>query len=133
MERLDSRTRYASDMEEYLEQNGRHFNKYLFEYATSMMEDRNKHKLAVWSKEQVENLFRSQGITIKNAKGHDAAYVTNMARADYWGSSIIDEARLALFVKDYIDDVDGNPTRAFDEFYINCVAKGVPIFWDEMI
>jgi len=133
MERLDSRTRYASDMEEYLEQNGRHFNKHLFEYATSMMEDRNKHKLGVWSKEQVENLFRNHGITIKNAKGHDAAYVANMARADYWGSSIVDEMRLALYVKDYIDDVDGNPTRAFDEFYINCVAKGVPIFWDEMI
>jgi hypothetical protein len=120
-------------MEDYLEENGRHFNKHLFEFATSLMRDRNNNKLAVWNKEQVENFLREHGIVLKNAMGYDAAYVINMARADYFGSSIVDNPRLALYVRDYIDDVDGNPTRAFDEFYINSVAKGVPIFWADML
>lgn len=56
-----------------------------------------------------------------------------MARADYYGSSISNEAQLALFVKDYLDDPDGAKSRAFDEFYIKSVALGIPIFWDEMM
>ena len=43
------------------------------------------------------------------------------------------EKRLAMFVKDYVDDRDGSPTRAFDEFYIKTVALGIPVFWDEML
>lgn len=133
MERLDSRTRYNSDMEEYLERYGRHFNKKLFDFAVSMMVDRNNKKPSVWDKEASEKLIQDNGVSIKNTVGHDAAYVLNMARSDYYGSSIVEDSRLALYVKDYIDDIDGNPTRAFDEFYINCVAKGVPIFWEEML
>jgi len=116
-------------MEEY----GRHFNRRLFEFATGMMEDRNGNKLKVWDKEKVENLLKNNGINLRNAKGHDAAYVLNMALADYWGSSLTDEQHLALFVKDYVDDRDGSETRAFDEFYIKTVALGIPVFWDEML
>lgn len=46
---------------------------------------------------------------------------------------IADEIRMAMFLRDYIDDPDGNPTRPFDEFYINCIAKGVDIPWEDMI
>ena len=120
-------------MEEYLERYGRHFNKKLFDFAVSMMVDRNNKKPSVWDKEASEKLIQDNGVSIKNAVGHDVAYVLNMARSDYYGSSIVEDSRLALYVKDYIDDIDGNPTRAFDEFYINCVAKGVPIFWEEML
>ena len=56
-----------------------------------------------------------------------------MAMADYWGSSIEDDAHLALFVKDYLDDPDGYETKAFDHFVMDCRAKGEPIFWDEMM
>lgn len=87
----------------------------------------------VWDKKACDEFLKNNGVTVKNAMGHDAAYVLNMARADYYGSSITDDGHLALFVKDYCDDVDGNPTRAFDEFYINSVAKGVPVFWDECL
>jgi len=133
MERKDSRTRYPSALEEYMEEYGRHFNRRLFEFATGMMEDRNGNKLKVWDKEKVENLLKNNGINLRNAKGHDAAYVLNMALADYWGSSLTDEQHLALFVKDYVDDRDGSETRAFDEFYIKTVALGIPVFWDEML
>lgn len=133
MERRDSRTKYTSAMEEYLEDYGYHFNKRLFEFAVSMMEDKSGQRLKPWDKQRTDEFLKANGISVKNSMGHDAAYVVNMARADYFGSSISDEQHLALFVKDYIDDPDGAPTRAFDEFYIKSVALGIPIFWDEML
>ena len=120
-------------MEEYLEEYGYHFNKKLFEFAVDMMKDRNGVRLTPWDKDKTETFLKSYGVTLRKSMGHDAAYVVNMARADYWGSSISDETHLAAFVKDYCEDVDGAPTKAFDHFYIDCVAKGVPIFWDEML
>lgn len=120
-------------MEEYIEDYGFHFNKKLFEFAVSMMRDRNGSKLQAWDKDKVESFLKNYGVSLHNHKGHDAAYVVNMARADYWGSSISDETHLAAFIKDYLDDPDGAPTRAFDEFYIKTVALGIPIFWDEML
>ena len=120
-------------MEEYLSEYGYHFNKRLFDFAVEMMEDRNGKPLSVWDKEKSEEFLRANNVKIKSAKGHDAAYVLNMARADYWGSALFDEQHLALFVQNYIEDPDGSPTRAFDEFYIKTVALGIPIFWDEML
>ena len=120
-------------MEEYLERYGRHFNKNLFEFATSMMVDRNSRKQPIWDKAKADDFLKTYGVVIKNAAGHDSAYVLNMARFDYYGSSIVEDSKLSFYVRDYMDDIDGNPTRAFDEFYINCVAKGVPIFWEEML
>lgn len=120
-------------MEEYLEDYGYHFNKRLFEFAVDMMEDRSGQPLKPWDKQKTTEFLKALGVTLKNDKGHDAAYVLNMARADYFGSSIADEQHLALFVRDYLDDKDGSPTRAFDEFYIKTVAMGIPVFWDEML
>ena len=120
-------------MEEYLEDYGFHFNKRLFEFAVEMMEDRNGQPLKPWDKQKSTDFLKANGVSLKNDMGHDAAYVLNMARADYFGSSIVDDPHLAMFVKDYLDDRDGSPTRAFDEFYIKTVAMGIPIFWDEMM
>ena len=120
-------------MEEYLEEYGYNFNKKLCEFAVSLMEDRGGNKLQPWSKEKVDSFLKANGVTIRNDVGHNATYVLNMARSDYWGSSISDDQHLALYVKDYLDDPDGAKTRAFDEFYIDCMAKGIPIFWDELM
>ena len=120
-------------MEECLEDYGYHFNTKLFEFAVSMMEDKTGNKLQPWSKERTESFLKNNGVSLRNNMGHDAAYVINMARADYWGSSITDDVHLAKFVKDYLDDPDGADTRAFDEFYIKTLALGIPIFWDEMM
>ena len=122
-----------SAFEEYMDMYGCHFSKHLYEFAVSMMKDRNGAKVQAMSKEQVAEKLRTNGITLKNDKGHDAAYVWQMATADYFGSSIKDEAHLALFVKDYLDDPDGSRTKAFDHFVVDCRAKEEPIFWDEMM
>lgn len=81
----------------------------------------------------VENILKANNITLDNDKGYDAAYVFNMAKSDYLGSAIMDEAHLAKFVKDYLDDKDGFDGIAFSRFYADCLAKGVPILWEEMI
>lgn len=120
-------------MEEYLEDYGFHFNTKLFEFAAGMMKDRSGKRISPWDKKKTEEILKTYGVGLENNHGHDAAYVLNMAMADYLGSSITDERHLAMFVKDYLDDPDGSPTRAFDEFYIKTVALGIPIFWDEML
>lgn len=120
-------------MEEYLGDYGFHINKKLFDWAVSRMKDRAGQRLTPWDKERCEEFLKSRGVTLRRGKGHDAAYVLNMARADYYGSSVPDEQRLALFVRDYLDDPDGSETRAFDELYIKTVALGEPIFWEEML
>lgn len=120
-------------MEEYLSEYGYHFNERLYKFAVSMMRDRNGAKIQPAEKDRVEVFLRTQGVSLENNLGHDAAYVLAMARADYLGSSISDDKHLAMFVKDYLDDPDGAKTRAFDEFYIKTVALGIPIFWDEML
>ncbi len=119
--------------EEYIEQYGAHINKKLYEWSVSMMRDRNGNKVPSMSKEEVADLLRAHGVTLLNDKGHDAAYVCQMARADYLGSSIADDRHLALFVKDFLDDPDGSKTKAFDHLVVDCRAKGEAIFWDEMI
>ena len=113
---------------------GRHFSKPMLEWAVSMMRDRNGKKVSVPEKKTLDDLLKTYGIEIERSKGYyDPLYVWCMAKSDYMGSSISDEPHLALYVKDYIDDKDGNKTRAFDEFYINCVAKGVDIPWEDVI
>ena len=122
-----------TSFEEYTDQYGLHFNKKLYEWAVSMMRDRDGGKVQPKTKEQVAEFLRANGIALKNDKGHDAAYVHAMARADYYGSSITDDAHLALFVKDFLDDPDGSKTKALDHFVIDCRSKEEPIFWDEMM
>lgn len=119
--------------EEYIEENGHHFNKKLFEYAVKQMIDRNGNRMNVIPKEQVAEFLRQNGVTISHDVGYDAAYVMHMAKADYFGSSITDDIHLAKFVKDYLDDPDGNPCRAFDEYWINLTAKGKHIYWEDFL
>ncbi len=97
-----------------------------------MMRDRGGSKIQPKSKEQVSEFLRTHGITLKKDKGYDAAYVHAMGMADYYGSSITDEAHLAMFVKDFLDDPDGTDSKAFDHFVVDCRAKDEPVFWDEM-
>ena len=134
MNRLDYYDITPKGMDAYLSSHGRHFSKPMLEWAVSMMRDRKGAKLTAPEKKRVDDTMKSYGIELKRDEGfYDPVYVWCMAKADYLGSSVSDETHLALFVKDYIDDPDGNPTRAFDEFYINCIAKGIDIPWADMI
>jgi len=119
--------------EEYIDQFGAHFNKRLYEWAVSMMKDRGGNRVPPMTKEQVAEWLKNNGVSLKNDKGHDAAYVRAMLFADCWGSSLPNDKQLALGVMDFLDDPDGSKTKAFDHFVVDCRAKGEPIFWDEML
>lgn len=133
MARLDTYEKRETGMDRYLSQYGFNFSKKMYEWAVSMMRDRNGNKMQTVEKEPLMNMLKTNGVSVENDKGYNIPYVYVMAKADYMGSSISDEAHLARFVKDYCDDPDGSPTRAFDEFYAKTIALGIPIIWEDLL
>lgn len=119
--------------EEYVDMYGHHFSKKMYEWAVSMMSDRNGNSVPVKTKEEVDSLLRASGVSLKNNKGHDAAYVYAMLFADCWGSSYTTDKQLALGVMDFLDDPDGTKSKAFDHFVVDCRTKQEPIFWEEFM
>ena len=122
-----------TDFEEYIDQYGCHFSKKLYEWAVSMMKDRNGNKVTPMTKEQVSDFLKAQGVTVKNDKGYDVPYVYHMRKSDSFGGSLTTDKQLAMAVAEYQDDPDGNPTQAFDAFVVKCRALEEPIFWDMML
>ena len=125
-----------SGMKEYLSAYGWHFSKKMCEWAVGNMKvEKNgkKEKLEAMKRDDVEEMLKKLGIKMEKDKGYDAVYAANMAKADYFKSSIPDEAHLAMFVKDYIDDVDAYPGMPFTRFYADCIGSGTPIMWEDML
>lgn len=134
MDRLDYYDILPKGMEAYFASHGHHFSKPMLEWAVGMMRDRNDNKIQVVERKQLDSILNQYGIKLERTSGfYDPVYVWCMAKADYFGSSLSDDMHMALYVRDYIDDVDGTETRAFDEFFINCNAKGIDIPWAELI
>ena len=135
--RLDAREVFPSGMEEYLSQYGWHFSKKMCEWAISRMYKRNsldkKIPIQSWNKDSVDKLLNKYRVTIENKIGYDYVFAANMCIADYYGSSIIDEQHVALFIKDYVDDPDGYEELPFTRFYADCIGSGVPINWEDML
>lgn len=104
--RLDTKDKLPAGMENYLSYNGWHFNKRLCEYACSKMK-KGQVRITPWTKEEVEGLLTKYNVVLDNNNGYDAVYVANMAKADFMGSSLVNEQQVAKYVKDYLDDVDG--------------------------
>ena len=133
MDRLDHYDDMPSEMRAYLRAYGWHFNKALCEDAVKKMKGRDGKEYQPMSKEDVEELMKQYNIKLKNDAGYDAVYVFNMAMADYYGSSITDKQHVAMFVRDYLDDPDGTPTRALDEYVGRCIGAGTPIMWEDVL
>lgn len=90
-------------------------------------------KMQPMLKNDVDELLKRHGVIIKNKFGYDYVFAANMCRADYFGSSVIDELHLALFVKDYVDDPDGYPELPFTRFYGDCIGTGRAIPWEDVL
>ena len=136
-QRLDNYGKMPSGMKEYLEAYGWHFSKKMCEWAVSKMkvkDDTGKQKkLDALKKDEVEELLKKYAVKLEKDAGYDCVYVANMAKSDYYKSSIADEAHLALFIKDYIDDPDGYSGLPFTRFYADCIGSGTPIIWEDMM
>lgn len=130
--RLDYRDKFPSGMEEYLSYYGWHFNKRMCDWAVSKMKNASG-PIQPYTKEVVDAMLKKHGIVLNTESDYDAVYVANMAKADYFGSSIVDEQHLAKFIKDFINDTDGYDEVAFTRFYADCIAKGCIIPWEDVI
>lgn len=137
--RLDTNyDNFPSGMREYLEAYGWHFSKKMCEWAVSKMRRKNTatgkgEPVDYVDKEKVDEILKKNNIKLENDIAYDSVYIFNSGRADYLKSSIVDEAHLALYVKDFFDDEDGYSEMAFTRFYADCIAKGIPIIWDDVI
>ena len=137
--RLDSNNgNFPSGMREYLDVYGWHFSKKMCEWAVSMMRRKNtatgkSEPVDYVDKEKVDEILKKNNVKLENDIAYDSVYTFSMARTDYLKSSITDEAHLALFVKDYLDDEDGYPEIAFTRFYADCIGRGIPIMWENML
>lgn len=117
----------------YLAENGWHFNKKACEAAVKMMRRRSPsgraEALEPWSKEQVDELLQKYGIKLENAIGYDHVYVANMAKADFFKSSLPDEQKVAQYVKDVIDDIDAAAGGVFVCWYAKMILQRLPVDW----
>ena len=120
------------EMVAYLRHNGWHFNKKMCEWAVKQMR-KNGKPIKMVGKEEVEEMLKKHDIELENNVGWDACYVCNMARADFYASSITDEKALAQFVKDYVDDEDQQDGFIFNRFYADTCFNGVGVPWDEIL
>lgn len=120
-------------MAEYLSAYGWHFSKKMAEWAVGMMQDRNGSKVKLKDKEQLYNEFKQYSVPTDDFVGYDAVYVEAMARSDYFGSSLPDDAHVYKFVYDYLCDKDGYDGIALTRFYADCIGKGCPIYWEELM
>ena len=108
----------------YLRYYGSHFNKKLCEFAC------NKLLKQDYTKEKLDSLIKSHNIDIKDSKLYDYVYIANWAKSIFYGTSIIDEKHLILFVNDIIDK-EGN--LIFNRWYADTAKLGIPIEWEDMI
>lgn len=137
-QRLDTYDRFPSGMREYLAAYGWHFSKKMCEWAVSQMKCKDDatgklKRLEPMKKDEVDELLKKNGLKLERDAGYDACYVANMAKADYYKRSIADEAHLAMFVKDYVDDVDACEGMPFTRFYADCIGGGKAIMWEDML
>lgn len=96
----------------------RHFDEETLAKALASMRRRDRatgegRALIPLTKAEVDRLLERNGVDIPDKGGLDYVYVANMARADFWQSSLDDERHLALYVRDVLTDVDAPPGAVY--------------------
>lgn len=133
MARLDYYDIMPAGMDAYLSHYGWHFSKAMCEWAVSKMRDKKGNRVTRKGKDDIESILKKYGVEIENDFGYDKVFVFHMGMSDYYGGSIPDEAHLAQYVKEVLDDKDGYEGIAFTRFLADCNGKGTPVLWEEMI
>lgn len=137
-ESLDTYDVLPEDMISYLSNYGRHFNSKLLKFALTKMQKKDPSTgrlttIKPMTKDEVDGLLNQFGIKLENNELYDYVYVANMCKADFLRSSIPDEAHLAIYVKDVIDDDDAYDGIVFNRWYADTRRKGIAIDWSEML
>lgn len=125
-------------MKAYLRNYGFNFSKKACEYAVSLMKKRdpvNQAKqtpITPVAKEDMEECFKKNGITLDGGVTYNHVYLFNMALADYQ-KSLPDDRAKCLFVKEASEDVDSNPDNIFRKWLISMDGNGIPIYWEDLL
>ncbi len=129
---LDQYDQRPSDMIKYLSNYGWHFTRKMCEFAVSQMRKGGK-RINMLDRARVDTILKNAGVTIENNQLYDYVYVANMAYADFYGSSILNDSQLAKYIKDVIEDEDGYDGLVFNRWYADTCKLGIAIDWEEMI
>lgn len=126
------------EMRSYLRSYGFNFNRKACDYAISRMKRLNpatgkRESIEAMNKESVEELLKKNNIKLDHNEGHNFVYAANMIKADYWKSSVKDEATMAQMIKDIIDDPDNEGGNIFRHWLTDCDAKGHIVDWEELL
>ena len=127
---------FPREMLIYMRNYGPHFNRKLYEFAASLMTkkvDGIEQKVVPYTKEQVDSMLKKYNVVIMKNQLYDACYVATMCKADFLGTSILDQQHLVLYVKDVIDDVDAADGTTFNRWYADMCYNGIAIDWEEML
>lgn len=135
---LDINDEMPRDMRRYLSNYGWHFNTKMLKYAVSLMKKYNPatgsmERIEPMTVDDVDDLLKSHGVTLEKNVLLDYVYVANMAKSDFWKSSIEDEQHMALYIKDVIDDKDAGDGTVMRRWVASMVANGDPIDWFVMV
>lgn len=122
----------------YLANYGWSFNRRACMHAIKHMMRKNpasgkEEPIEMKTKEEIEEILKKYNIKLEHNKGYDFVYVYHMAMSDYFKSSLADEQHVAMFVKDYIDDIDNPGGNAFRKWYVDMIAKGFPVEWADLL
>lgn len=123
-------------MKLYINNYGCHFSKKLYEEAASRMYTKSgakKEHIPPYSREQVDRMLDNYGIKLNRNKLYDACYVASMCANDFLGKSVPDEAHMAQFIKDMIDDPDATEGFIFNRFIGDCYFMNNPIEWEDIL
>lgn len=137
-EPLDAYDMRPEAMVAYLRYNGWHFNKPMAEWAASQMRKLNTatgkmERIEPWTKDEVDAMLTENNVTVENNTGYDMYYVANMAKADFYKSSLPTKAEVAKYIKDVVDDADQADGFILNRFYADTVRNGQPIPWRDLI
>lgn len=127
-----------ADMRRYIRHFGLHFNHKLYEYAVSNMERKIKgsertEKMKPVEKSKFDEIMKKYSIELLYDEGYDGVFVWSMAMSDFFESSLPTEKEVALYVKDYVDDIDQMDGFIFNRWIADMYFKGRTIEWDDFI
>ena len=127
-----------TDMKRYIRHFGLHFNEKLYKFAVSKMERKIKgsdrtEKMKPTEKSKFDEVMKKYNITLQYDELCDGLFVWSMAMSDFFESSLPTEKEVAMYVKDYVDDVDKNDGFIFNRWVADMYFDGTPIDWEEMV
>lgn len=127
-----------SDMKRYIRHFGLHFNHKLYEFAVSNMERKIKgsdrtEKMKPVDKSKFDEIMKKYNIELKYDELYDGVFVWSMAMSDFFESSLPTEKDIAMYVRDYVDDVDRADGFIFNRWLSDMYLEGRHIEWDDFI